>query len=233
MFQNRFKNKKILVTAGATRETLDNGRYISNYDSGKEGYAIAEALLREGARVVLVSAPVNIQLGHPRLHLVKVTTAREMDLACCQYYESIDIAIFAASVAGYRPVSPLMNGSVWNVRMVENTDIAYEFGKVKTDRQVSIGFVKPGTHASGQTTAKLIKKNLDMIIVRPSKTEDVPAGRGRTMTMVKSDLSFSSYPVGNKADFTTSILAGILELTADKDSYDELTELALYETMYQ
>src|ERR1700760_3562692 len=96
-------NKKVLITAGPTREAIDPVRYISNHSSGKMGYAIAEQFLNEGAYVFLVSGPVCMALEHPRLKLVNVTSAREMDLACCNFFEEVDIAIFAAAVADYRP----------------------------------------------------------------------------------------------------------------------------------
>src|SRR5688572_6730269 len=96
-------NKKILITAGPTREAIDPVRYISNHSSGKMGYAIAEQFLHHGAEVVLVSGPVSIQLEHSRFKLVKVNSASEMYLACCGFFEEVDIAVFAAAVADYRP----------------------------------------------------------------------------------------------------------------------------------
>lgn len=71
MSHSLFSGKKILVTAGPTREAIDPVRYISNHSSGKMGYAIAEQLLQEGAEVFLVSGPVCITLKHPRLTLIR------------------------------------------------------------------------------------------------------------------------------------------------------------------
>src|SRR5689334_3083676 len=96
-------NKKVLITAGPTREAIDPVRYISNHSSGKMGYAIAEQLLQQGAEVFLVSGPVCLSLKHPRLKIINVQSANEMYLACCHYFEEVDIAIFAAAVADYRP----------------------------------------------------------------------------------------------------------------------------------
>ena len=70
MAMSVFKNKKVLITAGPTREAIDPVRYISNYSSGKMGYAIAESFLIHGAKVILVSGPVNIRLVHPNLTLI-------------------------------------------------------------------------------------------------------------------------------------------------------------------
>ena len=71
-------NKKVLITAGPTREAIDPVRYISNHSSGKMGYAIAEQLLQQGAEVLMVSGPVCIELKHPNLEIVNVNSASEM-----------------------------------------------------------------------------------------------------------------------------------------------------------
>src|SRR5215467_7670400 len=98
---NILTNKKVLITAGPTREAIDPVRYISNHSSGKMGYAIAESFLQQGAQVFLVSGPVCITLEHPNLTIVKVNSANEMYLACCHFFEIVDIAVFAAAVADY------------------------------------------------------------------------------------------------------------------------------------
>ena len=103
MTNSNLKNTKVLITAGPTREAIDPVRYVSNHSSGKMGYAIAKEFLNQGAQVIVVSGPVNIELKHPKLTVVKVNSELQMDLACCNFYEEIDIAVFAAAVADYRP----------------------------------------------------------------------------------------------------------------------------------
>lgn len=164
MPQNIFKNKKVLITAGPTREAIDPVRYISNHSSGKMGYAIAEQFLQQSAEVFLVSGPVSIELkNHPKLTLVKVNSALEMDLACCSFFEEADIAIFAAAVADYRPefVSQQKikkDEPSFTIKMIKNVDIAYEFGKVKTSRQLSVGFALETNDELTNATSKLIKR---------------------------------------------------------------------------
>src|SRR5204862_7619916 len=102
MNSNKLLNKKVLITAGPTREAIDPVRYISNHSSGKMGYAIAESFLEKGAEVFLVSGPVNVQLQHPRLKIIKANTASEMYLACCHFFEEVVIAVLSAAVADYR-----------------------------------------------------------------------------------------------------------------------------------
>jgi len=133
-------NKKILITSGPTREAIDPVRYISNHSTGKMGYAIAESFLQQGAKVFLVSGPVGISLQHPNLKLVKVNSANEMYLACCRFFETVDIAVFAAAVADYRPAQIAeqkikKDDESFTIKMVKNVDIAHEFGKIKIATQ--------------------------------------------------------------------------------------------------
>ncbi|MEO8766419.1 MAG: phosphopantothenoylcysteine decarboxylase, partial [Ginsengibacter sp.] len=170
MPQQFFKNIKVLITAGPTREAIDPVRYISNHSTGKMGYAIAEEFLKEGANVFLVSGPVCLTLKHPRLTVVNVTSAREMDLACCNFFEEVDIAIFAAAVVDYRPefISEQKikkDEASFTIKMIKNVDIAYEFGKVKSSRQLSIGFALETNDELTHATGKLIKKNFGMVVL--------------------------------------------------------------------
>lgn len=133
---NLLLGKKVLITAGPTREAIDPVRYISNHSSGKMGYAIANAFLQQGAEVFLVSGPVEMHLEHPKLKLVKVNSASEMYMACCRFFEETDIAIFAAAVADYRPEKAAeqkikKDDSTFVIRMAKNIDIAAEFGRIK------------------------------------------------------------------------------------------------------
>jgi phosphopantothenoylcysteine decarboxylase/phosphopantothenate--cysteine ligase len=167
---NILKNKKILITAGPTREAIDPVRYISNHSSGKMGYAIAESFLKQEAEVLLISGPVHLKLEHPRLAIVHVNSAMEMYLACCRFFESIDIAVFAAAVADYRPAviadqKIKKDGDSFSIRMVKNVDIAYEFGKIKTANQVAVGFALETNDELKHATGKLDKKNLDMVVL--------------------------------------------------------------------
>src|SRR6266699_1098856 len=125
MTNSIFKNKKVLITAGPTREAIDPVRYISNHSSGKMGYAIAESFLQQGAEVFLISGPVSLTLKHPHLKLVKVNSAMEMFLSCCRFFESADIAVFAAAVADYRPKiiasqKIKKDDATFNIQMVKN-----------------------------------------------------------------------------------------------------------------
>ncbi|HET7003041.1 MAG TPA: phosphopantothenoylcysteine decarboxylase, partial [Puia sp.] len=194
-------NKKVLITAGPTRELIDPVRYISNHSTGKMGYALAESLLNQGAQVFLVSGPVHIQLRHPNLETIHVTSASEMYLACCQYFEEVDIAVFAAAVADYRPqriASQKIKKSdeVFSIRLVKNIDIAFEFGKIKKAHQLSVGFALETEEEFKNAKGKLDRKNFDMVIL--NSMNDAEAGFGfdtNRISIIKNDLTRKTFPL--------------------------------------
>ncbi|MEO6452839.1 MAG: phosphopantothenoylcysteine decarboxylase [Ginsengibacter sp.] len=231
MFQNIFKNKKVLITAGPTREAIDPVRYISNHSSGKMGYAIAEQFLIQGAKVFLVSDPVNIELNHPQLTLIKVNSAREMDLACCRFFEDMDIAIFAAAVADYRPEHIAeqkikKDESSFTIKMVKNVDIAYEFGKIKTARQLSIGFALETNDELTHATGKLLKKNFDMVILNSMNDNKATFGFDTNkITMITSDFAQKEFSLKHKNEVAKDIIEAVFELWLKKKSNLQIMSL--------
>ena len=163
--------RTVLVTAGPTVEPIDSVRYISNYSSGKMGYAIAEAAAAAGARVVLVSGPV--ALAAPEgVEVVPVKTARDMLAAASSVFPAADAAIFAAAVADLRPANPadrkLKKGhddaALANVPLTENPDILATLAAGKRPDQYVVGFAAETNDVLMNAHAKLKKKNADMIV---------------------------------------------------------------------
>jgi len=212
MNSTHLKNKKILITAGPTREAIDPVRYISNHSSGKMGYAIAEECLKQGAEVFLVSGPVCIELNHPHLKIVKVNSASEMYLACCRFFEEVDAAVFAAAVADYRPAKIAEQKikkvkSEFIVKLVKNIDIAYEFGKVKTCKQLSVGFALETNDELKNAINKLSKKNFDMVVLNSMNDQRATFGFDTNkITIIKKDLSRTDYPLKDKKEVAEDIV---------------------------
>ena len=163
--------RTVLVTAGPTVEPIDSVRYITNYSSGKMGYAIAEAAAAAGARVVLVSGPV--ALAAPAgVEVVPVKTARDMLAAAASVFPAADAAIFAAAVADLRPTNPadrkLKKGrddaALANVPLTENPDILATLAAGKRPDQYVVGFAAETNDVLMNAHAKLQKKNADMIV---------------------------------------------------------------------
>lgn len=159
--------KRILVTAGPTREPLDPVRYLSNYSSGKMGYAIAEEACRRGAVVTLVSGPTQLA-PPPGVSLVPVETAQEMFEAVVGRYDQVDAVIKAAAVADFRPRQKsgqkLKKQVVSPVLELERTpDILSYLGEHKS-RQVLVGFAAETENLLENAGSKLRQKNLDMVV---------------------------------------------------------------------
>jgi len=211
--------KKILITAGPTREALDPVRYISNHSSGKMGYAIAEQFLQRGAEVFLVSGPVCLQLEHPKLKLMRVNSASEMYLACCQFFEQADIALFAAAVADYRPSTIAdqkikKDDSSFVVKMVKNVDIAYEFGQIKTIHQLSIGFALETNDELSHAIGKLNKKNFDMVVLNSMNDANATFGHDTNkVTIIKNEFTQTSYSLKSKKKVARDIVNEVAVLS--------------------
>lgn len=159
--------KKVLVTAGPTREALDPIRFFSNQSSGKMGYAIAEAAERAGADVTLISGPSALE-DPPGVSVIRVTSAEEMRHEVLTRFESADAVVKAAAVADYRPEEVSRNkikknGEPLMVRMIRNPDILLELGRLKKN-QVLVGFAAETEQLEENALAKLEKKHLDLLI---------------------------------------------------------------------
>lgn len=173
-FEKDMAGKKVLVTAGPTREAIDPVRYITNHSTGKMGYAIAQAAARRGAEVTLVSGPVNLKapLG---VKLVPVTSAGEMFQAVTEASSSQDVIIKAAAVADYRPKyvgtekTKKKDGDM-NLEMERTDDILAWLGIHRQPGQVLCGFSMETENMLENSQAKLEKKHVDMIVANNLKT---------------------------------------------------------------
>lgn len=209
--------RKVLVSAGPTREAIDPVRYISNHSSGKMGYAIAEAAEKRGAAVTLVSGPVSLAppLG---VSVVPVISAREMALEVLQRMDDADIIIKVAAVADYRPLDSKPNKikkkegqEGLTITLTENPDILRQVGARKT-RQFLAGFAAETEDLETNAQGKMEKKNLDMIA---GNIVGVPgSGFGSDFNKVKlffRDGSFEDLPSMEKSAVAHRMLDSILK----------------------
>jgi phosphopantothenoylcysteine decarboxylase/phosphopantothenate--cysteine ligase len=209
----------VLITAGPTREAIDPVRYITNHSSGKMGYAIAEAFLDKGYRVILVSGPVTVSLSHPDLEIVPVNSADEMYAACQAHFASIQIAVFAAAVADYKPAQVYVqkmkkSTEEFSLQMVKNVDIAAEFGEVKTAEQVSIGFALETNDEEQNAQKKLHSKNLDLVVLNSVQDKDATFGFDTNkITIINRDLVAKVFPLKDKKEVGQDIVNAAIGLT--------------------
>lgn len=203
--------KKILITAGPTREYLDPVRFLTNESSGKMGYAIADVLHKRRAEVIMVSGPVTVPSHFPYTAVVPVITAKEMLEACRGYFKQVDVAIFTAAVADYRPkhaCSQKMkkSGQTLLMEFVKNPDIAFEFGKFKRDSQLSIGFALETEKVLENASQKLSSKNFNAIIMNsPGKDEGFGKDTNR-ISILRSDGTIQHFPLKTKPEVAIDIV---------------------------
>lgn len=173
------QGKSVLITAGPTYEAIDPVRFIGNRSSGKMGFALAQAFLNEGARVVLVSGPSALHLQHEHLQLIRVESAQQMLAACSSYMQSYRVAIFAAAVADYRPKYTAKQkikkkGDELLLELEKTPDILAHFGKHKKNNQLLIGFALETNDEIANAKSKIQRKNLDFIVL--NSLQDKGAG---------------------------------------------------------
>ncbi len=179
-FEKDLSGKKILVTAGATREPIDPVRFITNHSSGKMGCAIARAAMFRGAAVTLVHGAMEVPAPY-FVEAVPVTTAEEMYEAVMTRAPEQDIIIKAAAVADYTPAQTAdrkikkKEGDL-NISLKSTRDILAELGKKKNPGQILCGFSMETDHLLENASAKLAKKNCDMICANSICTEGAGFG---------------------------------------------------------
>ena len=206
--------EKILVTAGPTREPLDPVRFITNYSSGKMGYALAIIAKRRGAEVTLVSGPVH--LPFPKgLKCIGVSTGAEMRDAVLEYYQQATVVIKAAAVADYRPAVCAENkikkrDDTLLLTLERNPDIIAELGKNKGNRLL-IGFAMESENLVENAVSKMMEKNMDYIVANLVTQE----GAGfqcdtNVVTIIGRDGAIEKLPLMDKMQVAHKILDKII-----------------------
>ena len=165
------KGKHVLITAGPTLERIDPVRFISNFSSGKMGFALAEECASRGAHVTLVAGPVSLTTEHANIERVDVTTAQEMHDAVMDVLPKNDAVILCAAVADYRvdnvadkkikrekDASPVLH-------LTPNPDIARAVGQAKRPGQITVGFALETDNEVTNAQGKLERKNLNFIVM--------------------------------------------------------------------
>jgi phosphopantothenoylcysteine decarboxylase / phosphopantothenate---cysteine ligase len=205
-----FAGKTIVVTAGPTREALDPVRFLTNRSSGKMGYAVAEAGIRRGAKVILVSGPTDLRVPDG-VDWVPVNTADEMRSAVRERAAEANVVVMAAAVADYRPAqvhsTKLKRGGETRTLQLEPTpDILGELGRDKGPR-VLIGFAAETERLVENARAKLSRKRADMIVANDVTQEGAGFdGDTNIVTLVLSDGRDIALPKMSKLEVANRIL---------------------------
>jgi len=173
--------KKVLITAGPTHEKIDPVRFLGNYSTGKMGFSLAREAANRGAKVTLIAGPVNMSVEHPNISRIDVGSAEEMYDACMREAPLVDIVIMAAAVADYTCFNPSAlkikkKSTPFTLELSPTKDILYEIGKHKMPNQLIMGFALETDHELDHAKNKLIKKNLDFIVLNSLKEEGAGFG---------------------------------------------------------
>jgi len=169
--------KKVVITAGPTREAIDPVRYISNHSSGKMGYALAQAAVDAGATTILISGPSDLATPE-RVERIDVVSAEEMYNASHAHVGNCDIFIAAAAVADYRPVTVATqklkktNADSLTIELVKNPDIVASIAAL-AQKPFTVGFAAESEHLLDYARDKLERKKLDMVIANNISTPGI------------------------------------------------------------
>lgn len=172
------RGRNALVTAGPTYEAIDPVRFIGNHSSGKMGYALAKQLVALGAKVTLISGPTALEVPQ-NIDRIQVTSAHEMLEAVVQHFSQSDIIVMSAAVADYTPIEVASQKikkkeDQFSIALKKTTDILASIGTKKTEKQLLIGFALETNNEVEHAKDKLMRKNLDFIIL--NSMQDKGAG---------------------------------------------------------
>ncbi|XWN51748.1 bifunctional phosphopantothenoylcysteine decarboxylase/phosphopantothenate--cysteine ligase CoaBC [Anoxybacillus flavithermus] len=204
------KGKKVLVTAGPTREKLDPVRFFSNHSTGKMGYALAEAARDFGADVVLISGPTALP-SPPGVQMIRVESAQHMYEEVMNHFHDSDIVIKTAAVADYRPKYVADNKikkqqGDYTVVLERTIDILQTLGEQKT-HQFLVGFAAETNDVERYAKDKLTRKNADMIVANNVVQEGAGFGTDTNIvTLFKRDGTVKSLPLLPKSEVAKEIL---------------------------
>jgi phosphopantothenoylcysteine decarboxylase/phosphopantothenate--cysteine ligase len=209
-----FLGKRVLVTAGGTREAIDPVRFIGNRSSGKQGYAIAQIALDRGAEVTILSA--NVNLPDPvGATVVRVESAQDLELELERHFQSTDLLVMAAAVADARPAQvgaeKLKKDSYREISLVENPDLVAQISQQKR-KQIIVGFAAETSLNVAEANRKLTAKGLDLIYLNDVSTGEIFGSDSTQGVFITAD--GKEIPVGKSNKAT---LAGqLLDLVIDK-----------------
>ena len=219
----RLAGKRVIVTSGPTREPIDPVRYIANRSSGKQGHAIAAAAARAGARVTLVSGPVEIA-DPAGVETIHVESAREM-LAAVESALPADIAVMAAAVADWRvadetdqKIKKAPGSAVPTFALVENPDILATVGRHHTLRpRLVIGFAAETDNLIANAKSKLERKGADWIVANDVSPETgVMGGDANTVRIVRKN-GVEDWPTMSKDDVAARLVEAIADTVGGDD----------------
>lgn len=210
------KNKRILITAGPTYESIDPVRFIGNHSSGKMGFDIANEAVNKGAEVILISGPTHLNLQNSSIKLIRVKSAEQMYNACHEYYNEVDVAIAAAAVADYRPKNVAnqkikKKESTLFIELEKTKDILASLGELKK-HQFLIGFALETENEIEHAKQKIQKKNLDLIVLNSLNDEGAGFGQPTNkVTFISKNFDIEPKELKSKEEVAQDIINKVIQ----------------------
>ena len=212
-----FNGQRVVVTAGGTREAIDPVRYVGNRSTGKQGYAIAEAALARGAEVTLISTvDLEAPLG---VDLVSVESASEMHEAVLERADA-DVIVMAAAVADFRPLDVSdskikKDGGPPELVLEATVDILSDLGSSKLPGQVVVGFAAETDELVAHASAKLERKNVDVIVANDVSAPEVGfAHETNEVTILEADGCLRHVSLRSKREIADEVLDTVAQILA-------------------
>ena len=211
----------VLVTAGPTREKIDPVRFLGNRSSGKMGYALAEAALRRGARVILVSGPVALE-APTGAEIARVESAEEMRRAVLSRSAEATMIIKAAAVADFRLAQPatekMKRKGAMSLELEPTADILAELGAARKESQILIGFAAETSDALENARQKLAAKGVDAIVVNDVSQPGIGFDSERNAVSIVMRERVIEVPESSKWEVAHRVLDAAVELRKAKRS---------------
>lgn len=209
------KGRKILITAGPTIEELDPVRYISNYSSGKMGYALARVAKRLGGDVTMVTGPASLRLPYG-INTVRVKSADDMLKACMREVKNTDILVMCAAVGDYRPAlreahKIKKTDKGMTLSLIKNADILQELSRHKKKGAIFVGFSAETNDLQANAQKKLAAKNLDLIVANNVLEKGAGFGSDTNKVTLISKKGVQALPLMSKEDVAYEIFKKILK----------------------
>ena len=221
-----FKDKKIVITTGATYEPIDPVRFIGNYSSGKQGITIAQSLFNMGADVKLVAANTNQSINLPKDNVIRVRTADEMLAAVQKESKDADVFISAAAVSDFKPKKQASEKikksskeveSLKNLELVENVDILKTISTGKNRPKIVVGFAAESENLIDNAKKKLAEKKCDFIIANDIKDGDVFGSDYNQISIISEGNKIESFGKMSKIEISNHITSKLFTLlSSDK-----------------
>ena len=210
-------NKVVTITAGPTREAIDPVRYISNHSSGKMGFAIAQAAMELGARVNLITGPVNLNCA-TEINRLNVTSAEQMHQTALVHATQSDIFIACAAVADYRPQAVAdqkikKSAQDMTITMVKNPDIVADVAALKTKRPFVVGFAAETQDVELYARDKMSRKKLDMICANDVSIQGQGFNSEQNALKVYWQDGSKDLPLNDKLSLARDLLKLVLQQT--------------------